>query len=87
MESFFSKNRTETYFTINIKTVPSVFSLQIYMQIYRKGILQKLSVEFIYIHTEYEKQPPEVLCKKAIINNFAIFAGKHMCGSLFLIKL
>ena len=87
MESFFSKNGTETYFTVNTKTVPSVFSLQIYMQICKKGILPKLSVEFVYIHTEYEKQPPEMLYKKAVINNFAIFAGKHMWWSLFLIKL
>ena len=78
MESFFSKNVTETYFTMNIKTVPSVFSLQSYMQICRKGLLQKLSVEFVYIHAEYEKQPTEVVYKKAVINNFAIFAGKHM---------
>ena len=34
-----------------------------------------------------QKQPPEVLYKKAALKNFAIFAGKHLCWSLFLIKL
>ena len=84
MESFFSKNGTDTYFSINIKTVPSVPSLQIYMQICRKGILPKLSVEFVYIHTEYEKQPPEVLYKKAVINNCCNIRRKtHALKSLF----
>ena len=30
---------------------------------------------------------PEVLCKKIVFKNFAIFTGKHLCWSLFLIKL
>ena len=32
-------------------------------------------------------QPPEVLYKKAALKNFALFTGKHLCSSLFLIKL
>ena len=33
------------------------------------------------------KQPLEVFYQKAVLNNFAIFTGKHLCWSLFLIKL
>ena len=34
-----------------------------------------------------QKQPPEMFYKNAVPNNFAIFNGKHLCWSLFLIKL
>ena len=30
---------------------------------------------------------PDVFCKKGILRNFAKFTGKHLCQSLFLIKL
>ena len=36
---------------------------------------------------ETQKQPPEVLCKKSVLKNFTKFTGKHLCWSLFLIKL
>ena len=29
----------------------------------------------------------EVFCEKGVLNNFAIFTGKHLCWSLFLMKL
>ena len=32
-------------------------------------------------------QSPEVFCKKSVLKNFANFKGKHLCWSLFLIKL
>ena len=34
-----------------------------------------------------QKQPPELFCKKRYLQNFANFTGKHLCWSLFLIKL
>ena len=34
-----------------------------------------------------QKQPPEVFFKKALLKNFAIFPGKHLCWNLFSIKL
>ena len=37
--------------------------------------------------TILQKQQPKVLYKKAVLKNFAIFTGKHLCWSLFLIKL
>ena len=35
----------------------------------------------------HQNQSPEVICRKGVLKNFAIFIGKHMCRSLFLIKL
>ena len=35
----------------------------------------------------HQKQPPAVFCKKVVLRNFAKFTGKHLCQSLFLIKL
>ena len=37
--------------------------------------------------SHYQKQPLEVFCKKAALKNFTIAQGKHLCWSLFLIKL
>ena len=34
-----------------------------------------------------EKHSPEVFYKKSGPKNFAIFTGKHLCWSLFFIKL
>ena len=34
-----------------------------------------------------QKQPPELFYKRAVIKNFAIFTGKYLCWSLFLIRL
>ena len=31
--------------------------------------------------------PPEVFCKEDVLKHFANFIGKHLCWSLFLIKL
>ena len=36
---------------------------------------------------KFKKQPPEVLCKKGVLKNFAQFTGKHLCQSLFFNKL
>ena len=34
-----------------------------------------------------QKQPPEVFYKKGVLKNIAKFTGKHLCQSLFLIRL
>ena len=34
-----------------------------------------------------QKQPPEVFFKKGVLKNFANLTGKHLCWSLFLIKM
>ena len=46
-----------------------------------------LCYQFTRSAVQNQKQPPEVFYKKAIIKNFGIFSGKHLCWSLFLIKL
>ena len=33
-----------------------------------------------------QKRPPEVFCKKAVLENFAKFTEKHLWQSLFFIK-
>ena len=38
-------------------------------------------------YNPFQKQPPEVFYKKAVLKSSAIFSGKHLCWSLFLIKL
>ena len=35
----------------------------------------------------YQKQPPEVFCKKGVLRNSASFTGKYLCWSLFLVML
>ena len=42
---------------------------------------------FLKILCSIQKQPSEVLCKKKCSKKFANFTGKHLCWSLFLIKL
>ena len=34
------------------------------------------------ISNEIQKQPPEVFCKKDVLENFIKFTGKHLCQSL-----
>ena len=36
---------------------------------------------------ENQKQPPEVFCKKGVLEIFAKFTGKHLCQSLFFNKV
>ena len=35
----------------------------------------------------FQKQPQDAFYKKAALKNFSIFTGKHLCWSLFFIKL
>ena len=35
----------------------------------------------------FQKQPQDAFYKKAALKNFLIFTGKHLCWSLFFIKL
>ena len=46
---------------------------------------------FFFLATFYKwffrSSRPEVFCKKSVLGNFAKFAGKHLCQSLFLNKV
>ena len=35
----------------------------------------------------FQKQPPEMFCKKGVLKSLAIFTGEHLCRRLLLIKL
>ena len=39
----------------------------------------------VKVSSQYER--PEVFCKKAVVNIFAKFTGKHLCQSLFCNKV
>ena len=43
--------------------------------------------KFMIIHSTFKKQPPEVFYKKGVLKNSSQFTRKHLCQSLFLIKL
>ena len=47
-------------------------------------ICNKLAAE---ASVQFQKQPPKVFCKKGVLENFSSFTGKHLCWSLYLIKL
>ena len=47
--------------------------------------IYKNTCAFIFLW--WNQKQPSVFYKKAVIKNFAIFTGKHLCWSLFLIKL
>ena len=40
-----------------------------------------------WLFQKFQKQPPEVFCKKGVLLNFAKFIGKHLCQSLFFNKV
>ena len=46
----------------------------------------RASIYVIIVET-FMKQPRGVFYKKIVLKSFAIFIGKHLCWSLFLIKL
>ena len=52
----------------------------------RKGYWSKIFEQIVTVAYP-KKQPPEVFCKKCALKSFANFTGKHLCWSLFLIKL
>ena len=35
----------------------------------------------------FQKQPPEMFCKKGVLRNFAKFTGKHLCQNPFFNKV
>ena len=40
-----------------------------------------------WLSGKHRTSPPNVFCKKGVLENFTKFTGKHLCQSLFLIKL
>ena len=46
---------------------------------------QALNISAIY--SETRSSHPEVFCKRVVLKKFTKFTGKHLCRSIFLIKL
>ena len=42
---------------------------------------------YYYNTNDNQKNPPEALCKKGVLRNFAKFTGKHLCQVLFFLKV
>ena len=40
-----------------------------------------------FFFIKFQKQPPEVFCKKGVLRNLTTFTGKHLCQSLFFDKV
>ena len=58
-----------------------------YMYIVKVKLSLQLLVSF-HLRTfwyQLQKQPPEVFCKKSVLNYFAVFPGKHLSWSISLI--
>ena len=53
----------------------------------KNGNWKKLIISILENNVNVQKQPMEVFYEKAVFKNIAIFIGKHLCWSLFLIKL
>ena len=45
------------------------------------------STEFLIHLYKIQKQPPEVVYKKGVLENFTKFTGKHLCQSVFFNKV
>ena len=39
------------------------------------------------ISKEVQKQPPEMICKKGVLENFSKFTRKNLCQSLFFFQV
>ena len=78
---------------VKTKTNVSFYCMweKIFMLIYSKNITFLFKPVIFLFKTAkgsfFQKQPPEVFYKKAVIKISAIFTGKHLWWSLFLAKL
>ena len=69
----------------------SVSNTTIYLLLLQKDFISRAFSFFIWkitvINGYCQNQPSEVFCKKYVLNDFSNFRRKHLCWSLFLIKL
>ena len=49
-------------------------------------LIAKISLHCI-LNIFFQKQPPEVFCRKDVLRNFAKFTGKHLRQSFFFNKI
>ena len=63
----------------------TVFRLKAFFCLILRHLIS-LALNFI-LRLKNQRQSPEVFCEKGVLKNFAIFTGKHLCCSFFLIML
>ena len=67
---------------------PSCERVTSYQQRRQSNLVKAFLVLHVEVLTDFKhnikKQPPKVLYKKAVLKNFKIFIGKHLCWSHFL---
>ena len=52
------------------------------------SVISSTQITYDVMCVQYvQKQPPEVFFKKGVLKNFANLTEKHLCWSLFLIKM
>ena len=56
-------------------------------QCHNKHWIQVIFATTKSIHFLNGSSRPEVLCKKGVLRNFTKFTGKHLCQSLYFLKL
>ena len=84
---FFSKLSLAKYHFLHKKPVFTVTSIYfILCLLLLQHVFTNFSLLWIILHTyfnHFQKQPPEVFHKKAILKHFVIFTGKHLTESFF----
>ena len=73
------------------QVIPTTYTLE--RRFFGVAILLKVCESFLFRqsnrtwYTLVRSSCPEVFCKKGVLKNLTKFTGKHLCQSLFLIKL
>ena len=65
-----------------------IFQIHTFFQIYALvNLIDGNTGHEEWLSGKQRTSPPNVFCKKGVLENFTKFTGKHLCQSLFLIKL
>ena len=65
-----------------------IFQIHTFFQIYALvNLIDGNTGHEEWLSGKHRTSPPNVFCKKGVLENFTKFTGKHLCQSLFLIKL
>ena len=77
-----------SFAVVNIIRYLSIFIYFFFLLALNQHWILIFNKKLVYINNtlEEQKQPPDVLYKKAVLKNFTIFTGKHLYWSLFLIR-
>ena len=71
-----------------LQKIISCFEYKVYSFLSTLAIKQStVCLKKCFEKTLFRSSRPEVFCKKVVLRNFAKFTGKHLCQSLFFIKV